>query len=154
MDIRRRRLQHDRQLLLSLAENSRLIEVDIPCADDDRYVITLRCKGLLWPDNGSAPCVCTNHRFEIYLHVNYPRQPPALRWLSSIFHPNILSASQNGGVCIGHWSPSETLDQLVLRVTEMVQYKQYNVNDPLDPQAAAWTRAHLADLPIDNTPVP
>ncbi len=59
----------------------------------------------------------TDHVAEIVLTSGYPRQAPQCKMLSSIFHPNIDAAS----ICIGdHWAASESLDDLVVRIAEIV----------------------------------
>ncbi len=42
------------------------------------------------------------------------------------------------------------LDELVLQLGEMIQYKNYNVDDPLDPEATEWTKGNPREFPIDN----
>ena len=78
------------------------------------------------------------HRCTVYLHAEYPRRPPVVTWLTPIFHPNILPPERNGGVCLGSWSASESLDDVVRRVLDMVSYKSFNTADALDQTAAAW----------------
>jgi ubiquitin-protein ligase len=48
-----------------------------------------------------------------------------------------------------NWSPSITLDVLVLELGELIQYKRHNVDDPLNLEAAQWTRRNLHRLPVD-----
>ena len=88
----------------------------------------------------------TEHRFDAYLHLDYPRQAPLLLWRTPVFHPNILPPSRNGGVCIGTWSPSESLADLCRRIARMVSYNSFSVGDALDPEAASWAvRTDLAE---------
>ena len=81
------------------------------------------------------------HRCTAYLHLDYPRRPPVLVWATPIVHPNILPPDRNGGVCIGAWSAGESLADLVRRVTELVAYRAFNIDDALDPEAARWVRS-------------
>ncbi len=87
---------------------------------------------------------------EIYLYKIYPRRPPQLKWLTNVFHPNIIPPHKNGGVCIGWWTTAETLDSLCVRIGEILQYKAYNLDDPLDEEAADWVKNHLDILPVDE----
>lgn len=153
MDIRQRRLMSDHQALLSLADANPLIEVRATGFAYDRYTVTYHCKGLLWLPGRPCPSITTNHRLDVYLHVNYPRLPPRLQWLTDIFHPNILPPTMNGGVCIGRWSPAETLDQLILRIGEMIQYRNFSTQDALNLRAAAWADQNRHALPVDDTPL-
>lgn len=80
------------------------------------------------------------HRCDVYLHLDYPRRPPVVTWLTPIWHPNLLPPERNGGVCIGAWSPSESLADLCRRLSDMVAYRALNPDDALDPEAASWAR--------------
>lgn len=153
MDVRQRRLLSDHQALLDLASRNQLVEVQTTSASLDRYTVTYRCRGLLWLPERPRPSVTTEHRVDIYLHANYPRLPPRLRWLTDIFHPNILPPSMNGGVCIGKWTPAETLARLVIRIGEMVQYKNFSTSDALNLRAAAWADQNRHVLPVDDRPL-
>lgn len=60
-----------------------------------------------------------------------------------------------GHVCLDildrNWSLSITLDKICLDLGELIQYKRHNVDDPLNHEAAEWTRRNLDRLPIDRT---
>ena len=83
----------------------------------------------------------------IYLHAEYPLKQPQLKWITPIFHPNIHIT---GAVCIGAWWPAKTLDELLLTLGEMVQYKNYEPRDPMNSKAAAWAMARKTLFPIDR----
>ena len=153
MDARTRRLTADRDRLLELQNSSDLIRIAAVGGGLDKYAVTYYCGGLVWPDGATRPKLVKEHRVQIYLHLDYPRLPPKLEWMTDIFHPNILPPTMNGGVCIGGWSPSETLDRLVVRMGEMVQYRNYSVSDALNIQAARWAQANAAHLPVDTSPL-
>jgi len=148
--LREKRLVKEFQLMKALANSSSLISVDYFGDPPLRYTVTYHCKSLIWMNGNSAPSYSNRHQLEVYLHKEYPRRPPALKWLTAIFHPNILPPDKNGGVCIGGWTPAETLDLLCLRIGEMLQYKQYNLSDPLDEEAAKWILNNKDILPLDN----
>jgi len=151
--MRTKRLLADHIRMLDLDNRSELIKLSWSGNPPERYVVTYRCKGLVWMPDHSAPSVSSYHQMEVYLHRNYPRLPPSLRWLTPIFHPNILSPNRNGGVCIGGWTPSETLADLCLRIGEMVQYRNYSIDDPLDTSAAEWVAMNRHLLPVDARPL-
>jgi ubiquitin-protein ligase len=89
-----------------------------------------------------------NHVAEIRLTSEYPRQAPACRLLTPIFHPNFEPAH----ICIGdHWTAQERLIDLIIRIGEMIAYQSYNVKSPLDGEAAKWADLHQNILPIDRT---
>lgn len=105
----------------------------------ERYEILIDTPGLAARADGVVT-VRHIHRCEVYLHEEYPRRPPVITWLTPILHPNILPPSRNGGVCLGPWSASESLADVVRRLVDLVSYRAFNTNDALDRQAAAWVR--------------
>lgn len=148
--MRLRRLLADWEGMKRLAAESPLLTISWTKAPSELYVVTYRCKGLVKSPESGQLVITAFHQCEIYLHANYPRQQPHLTWLTEIFHPNILSHSRNGGVCIGNWTPAESLPSLCLRIGKMIQYRSYNPNDPLDLEAAEWARQNRDRLPIDD----
>jgi Ubiquitin-conjugating enzyme len=101
------------------------------------YHLLLQVPGLARGDRGGL-ALRAMHRCAVYLHLDYPRRPPVITWLTPILHPNILPPERNGGVCIGAWSASESLRDLVERVLDLVSYRAFNVKDALDPDVARW----------------
>ena len=84
---------------------------------------------------------------EVNLSLGYPRRPPHCRMLTPIFHPNIDSAT----ICVGdHWTAGERLVDLVVRIGEMIAYQAYNIQSPLDGEAAMWADLNHHRLPTDN----
>lgn len=114
------------------------------------YIIELNVSGLVKLPHAKNPSKSDYHRFEMYLHSDYPRLPPRLTWLTDIFHPNILPPDRNGGVCIGGWTAAESLPHLCIRIADMVQYKSYNMNDALDLEAAKWAGRNTSKFPVGN----
>jgi len=52
-----------------------------------------------------------------------------------------------------NWTPAVTLYDICLELGAMIQYQRYNVDDPLNHEAAEWTkvaRTQPGVLPIDN----
>lgn len=90
------------------------------------------------------------HVAEIRLGADYPRLPPVCRMITTVFHPNIDTAS----VCIGdHWTAGERLVDLVIRLAEMLAYQAYNIRSPLDGEAAMWADLNGEKLPTDPRPM-
>ena len=150
---RLRRLHADLAAMIELVEVSDFIRTTYAGNPPDRYRVVYTCRGLWWPEGADRPASLERHVADFYLHRDYPRRPPQIIWRTAIFHPNILSAERGGAVCIGSWSPSESLADLVLRVGDMVQYKEYNSEDLLDRRAAEWAEAHADELPVDDRPL-
>jgi len=148
--LRYQRLQKEYQLLSELHKKSSLINIESICAYKEKYKVIYLCRSLIWVDGSNNPSYSNRHELGIYLHKEYPRRPPVLNWLTNIFHPNILPPHKNGGVCIGSWTAAETLDALCIRIGEMLQYKRYNLSDPLDEDAAKWIMNNQVTLPVDD----
>ena len=56
------------------------------------------------------------HRFRIDISKEYPYQKPTVRFLTDIFHPNIVPPERGGWVCIkllDNWNLSSTLAVLL-----------------------------------------
>jgi ubiquitin-protein ligase len=168
MDPRERRLIADARKVRELAANSDLIEATAIDGAFGRppeiWEITYRCRGVVGASRDGAPIYGTHHRVRIELGREYPDQPPVMRWLTPILHPNIEGREPHR-VCIdqAHWQVGQTLDRIVLMIGEMVQYKNYHAEDtspwPLDTEAAAWARraeraGHFSkSKPVDPRPL-
>lgn len=103
----------------------------------DVYHVMLNGLGLAL-EGDSRLMVRNLHRCDVYLHLDYPRRPPIVTWLTPIFHPNILGPERNGGVCLGSWSAAESLADLCLRLRDLVTYRSINAGDALNGDAADW----------------
>ncbi len=160
---RMRRLRADYELMQELAARSDLIKFETKGARSglppETYIVTFKCKGITGVDRLGNPKIGNQHRVEIYLHNQYPQRWPGMKWLTSIWHPNINHL--NGSVCIdaAWWTASRSLDRLVVMLGEMLQYKNF-LDDPTkppfpwDPEAARWSReyrqAHPDAFPVDD----
>lgn len=144
---RQRRLAADLQLMRDRFTSFPLIHLEQTQGNPpERYVVSYRIRGIERVD-GDRPVYRDYHEVEIQLPGSYPRTPPACRMLTPIFHPNIEPAI----ICIGdHWTASERLCDLVVRIGEMIAYQAHNIKSPLDGEAAMWTDLHQDELPIDS----
>jgi len=151
-DQRQTRLESEHQRLIELSARSDLVDIEaMESTPPKRYRVAFRCKGLMLHPESGNPCVTVNHVMEIYLPTKYPTEPPYLRWMTPIFHPNI---SRNGSVCIGvadqDWAPSLSLAWLVEQIADMIAYKSYNIDDPWNKEAAEWARENAEKFPVDD----
>jgi ubiquitin-protein ligase len=113
----------------------------------DKYQIRYTCRGVEAINPAGAPTIREVHEVSIYLHAEYPLKQPQLKWLTPIFHPNIHAT---GAVCIGAWWPAKTLDELILNLGDMIQYKNLDPKDPMNSKAAAWALRNKHRFPIDG----
>jgi len=145
----------DRRLLTDLRDMEALAEgggVSFRTEGDppELYHLMLTAPGLAL-DQRRTLAVRQLHRCDVYLHLDYPRRPPVVTWLTPVFHPNLLGPERNGGVCIGSWSAAESLADLVVRLQDLVTYRSVNPIDALDLEAAAWVREHAVEAGADIT---
>ena len=90
------------------------------------------------------------HVVEIKLVGDYPRMGPKCKMLTPVFHPNIVPAT----ICVGdHWTAGERLVDLTVRIGEMIAYQAYNIQSPLDAEAAMWADLNQQVLPTDPRPL-
>ncbi len=144
---RQRRLVSDERLLREAFASFPLIEVvERVGTPPERYVIEYHIRGIERLE-GTTPVYRDSHRVSIELPGTYPRTPPLCRMLTPVFHPNI----EPSVICIGdHWTAAERLCDLVVRIGEMIAYQSYNIQSPLDGEAAMWADLHSSWLPIDS----
>ena len=148
--MRTRRLRADAEAMATAFEGFEPIAVE-PLAGDppEAYRVTYAVHGLERADPGE-PRPRGQHAVEIQLTVDYPRMAPKVKMLTPVFHPNIDPAS----VCVGdHWTAGERLVDLVIRIGEMLAYQAYNIQSPLDGEAAMWADLHRDQLPTDGRPL-
>jgi ubiquitin-conjugating enzyme (huntingtin interacting protein 2) len=86
---------------------------------------------------------------DIQLPGAYPFEPPKMRFITKVWHPNVSSA--NGAICLDvlkeQWSPALTLKTALLSVQALLASPE-----PDDPQDAVVARQYLAQRPLfDHT---
>jgi len=147
-NIRETRLRNDHKQIRNLVNRSEFIHIMSTDGDPvEKYLLRFTCKGVEKIDTSGRPIIRQQHDVSIYLHAEYPLKQPQLKWLTPIFHPNI---HVTGAVCIGAWWAAKTLDELILTLGEMIQYKNFDPKDPMNSKAAAWAMRHKRLFPIDS----
>jgi ubiquitin-protein ligase len=146
---RMRRLRNDLAALERLQSESTVFRFKAQGNPPQQYLILLRGKSL-WRVRGNVH-VHESHRVEIKLGASYPRTMPEIRWVTSIYHPNI---SEIGMVCLGgygtHWVPSIQLDELCNMLWDMARYHNYDIRSPYNRDAALWVASQTTYLfPVD-----
>jgi ubiquitin-protein ligase len=146
--MRIRRLRSDAQQMARAFQDFELIRVVSSDGDPpDRYIIEYAVRGLQRIPGRREPVPRAFHQAQITLGAEYPRMPPRCRMLTPIFHPNIEPAT----ICVGdHWTAGERLVDLVVRIAELIAFQAYNIQSPLDAEAAMWADLNVHDLPIDQ----
>lgn len=145
--VRTRRLLADSEQMSRVFRGFPMIKVQSVMGNPpELYRVEYSIRGLVRGAGGN-PVVRDTHLAEIQLTLEYPRQSPKCKMLTPIFHPNIDPVA----ICVGdHWTASERLVDLVVRIGEMIAYQAYNIKSPLDGEAAMWADLHRMELPMDR----
>lgn len=146
MNPRDRRLISDLRSMEELSSHGQ-IAMQAEGSPPERYRVMMEVPGLHIVAERVA--LRSTHRFQIYLHRDYPRRPPVVTWETPIFHPNLLGPERNGGVCLGSWSASESLGDLCLRLRSLASYESFNCADALDHHAADWVAGERISPGVD-----
>jgi ubiquitin-protein ligase len=146
-----RRLKADNDAMKILKENSTIVDYQVFGDPAERYLITLKGKGLLRKTESDPVEVAEVHRVEIRLGIDYPRSRPDLQWLTAIYHPNISAV---GAVCLGgystNWVPSLGLSELCEMLWDMVRYANYDPKSAYNYAAGRWSETQTQyDFPLD-----
>ena len=148
MAIRLRRIRADYRKLKEKCRDNPYISIKRTRGNPPEfYVIEYHVKGVSIT-RGDKIEIRDVHEVGIMLPKYYPRVSPKCRMLTPVFHPNIDELA----ICIGdHWSASETLSQLVVRIGEMIAYQSYNIKSPINKRAARWAAQNESRFPIDSS---
>lgn len=157
MTPRQRRLNADYENLINEFTHHPNISLEYECTEGavpERYFVIynnlrgIKLSALSTPQNKIIEFV-TEHKIEIYLHIDYPRLKPQCYIHTEIFHPNFRMAHPHD-ICIGDfWASGETLVDIIYQIGEMIQYKNYGIQNPLNGIAAKWARENKNLLPVD-----
>jgi hypothetical protein len=119
-----------------------------PC----RFIVIYHCKGLVRREEE----VRKHDLFEvgIWFPEDYLRRadpPEVVRLLSPVetWHANIRYPF----ICPGRLQPGLGLVDLVYQIYEILTYQKYNTHDALNAEAAAYTRDHAHQFPVDRRPL-
>ena len=142
----------------ALERESDLLEVSaLPGDPPTRYIVALRCKGLIRVNDR----IREHDTWEI--GVNFPpdylrRADPfqvitVLNPLLTAWHPNISRKAPI--VCIGRLTPGTGLVDMIYQVYEVVTYNKVTMreDDCLNVEACSWARRNQHRFPIDRRPL-
>lgn len=165
-----RRLLVEQERLINLSSRSDFIKIEpvdvTPGMPPDKYIITFTCNGIARLDEAGEPVASNFHQVSMYISREFPRQEPHLKWLTQIWHPNI-EHNEPHHVCtnnVQNFYSTKGLDDLILILGEMVQYKRYHAvweqPWPYDKEVADWVVKYAEprgivkpDKPFDARPL-
>jgi hypothetical protein len=122
-----------------------------------RYVVQLRCKGLV---RNAAGEVTEADYFEagVYFPPDYLRRADpfqVLTWFGppNVYHPNI--SDRGPFICVGKLAPGTSLVDIVYQLFEIVSFTKVTMreDDSLNKAACAWARQNQSRFPIDKRPL-
>jgi ubiquitin-protein ligase len=111
----------------------------------ERYTVVYKVPSLRLSSTNDV-VVVDQTVIQIVLPASYPRERPYVTSIDTVFHPNF---GVDQAVCIADWwSPARSLADIFAEIGEMLQLRKYNVQSPLNAQAAEWTVRNERSLPI------
>ncbi len=82
----------------------------------------------------------------VWLGAGFPHEPPLIRPMSNLFHPNV---SPDAILLPAGWTPLSTLADTITAVAELLAFRVHDLNYPLNPTAAQWVADNPRLLPTD-----
>ena len=152
-DPRDKRLATEHQLLHSFCSKTEKIryEVEGKRIPPETYQIHYHIKSIIGIEAESqAPIYGNHHIVEISLPKAFPIEGARIYARTDIWHPNIKwSGRYKGRICgnLEGFGKMYTLDLLVRRIGEILQYKNYHAHKDISPypedfEVADWALAH------------
>lgn len=156
MNPRLNRLKRDYEKLQELAARSPFVTIHSTEGNPpEKYILHLTCKGIREIAANQMPIFSESHYLSIDLHDNYPRKGPRFQILAEktpVVHPNITA---NGQICIGDagdhgWSPAMGLDDIIIRIIQMIRYENVGLKSAFNWEAAKWAAKNQQLFPLDT----
>ncbi|WP_116126997.1 ubiquitin-conjugating enzyme E2 [Lewinella sp. IMCC34183] len=121
------------------------------------YHVTYLLNTITGIDADSKPRYGDRHVMELTIPTRYPLVPAAIFMQTDVWHPNIQSVGRfKGKICgnVNSYGIDYSLRQLVLRVGEILQYRNYLADFvppyPEDPKVAEWVKTYAEPNNIVN----
>ena len=126
---RKQRLQSDLELIRQLDQESSIFSFESVGDPPDRYTLNFRGRGVQRSSASTTELsILDVHRCDLRLPYSYPQRPPDIRWLTSIFHPNV---SFSGFIHLRDlglpWTPDLTLDIVCERLWDVARLAYVNL---------------------------
>lgn len=119
-----------------------------PDTPPQKYLIRYSCTGLLEPEGDEEPKTSDRHAMMVVFGYDFPAKAPIIIWYTPIWHPNFSRPY----VCTQGrpFAAGVPLARIVLMIGEMIQYRNYNLESPLNDAAKQWAEQNKHLFPVDN----
>ncbi|MEM8584977.1 MAG: ubiquitin-conjugating enzyme E2 [Bacteroidota bacterium] len=140
--------------LWDLQQNSDVIDFEIKSTVSSLniptvYHVIYKLRSITAIDSEAQPIYGDEHLMELSIPPRYPLESAQIYMRTPVWHPNIQSEGRFVGKICGNvkdYGIDYGLRQLVLRVGEILQYKNYLADFvppyPEDPKVAEWVKAY------------
>jgi hypothetical protein len=142
---------------LALAAQSDVLKVTpIGGMPPQHFLAEFHCRGAARMRSGEIVVSRRRHVVGVFFPDDYLRRaevPQVLTWLApaNIASPHIAPPF----ICTGRINPGTPLVDLLYQIYEIIIFFRVRPreDDALSKWVCSWTRAHLADFPLDRTPL-
>lgn len=111
--------------------------------DDAVFPIEIKVTLKNTPARISKEQICSEHGLSVIVTEDYPYERPRAKWMTPIFHPNIMMPEDGGFVCVkmlDNWSFSSSLLSFIKGVEQLIS--EPNPKSPFGTasciEAAEW----------------
>lgn len=132
---------------VSRAPRARLLEVD---RAGRRIAVELRVRTLVRRGGGTVSVEERAVATTFLLHVEHPRIPPlAVLHDAGVWNPHVADPARHAigvaALCLGDFAPQRRLGEWVVAAYDVLRLARLALDQPLNPEAAAWVRSALAE---------
>lgn len=150
------RLEKEKSVLDELESASTIFSVEASGDPPNRYQLNFKGRGVCRSSSVDVDVeYIDQHECEIRLPAQYPEQPPSIRWLTPIYHPNISFSGFINLEDLGlEWEESIELDVICERLWDLIRMAKYDLENATNHSAQIWFEKDSAyRLPLDQRPL-